>query len=221
MHTDAGASPAPGDAGVARARREIAAVVGLTIGYVVLQRWIAARWYFIVPALVAGLAWLVWTLARSGRTATDYGVGRRGLLSSSIASATIVGLTLAASLAWPAGADVAAGDGVSRGFWIALAAYPVWGVAQQFLFQGILHENLIRLGARWWWSVPCTSAVFVAAHHPSRRLMIATAIGGLLFSAIYRRHRNVVPIGIAHGMCAAIVYEFVFHRDLFGRFLGL
>jgi len=65
-----------------------------------------------------------------------------------------------------------------------------------------------------------TAVVFTAVHFPSVQLLGFAAAGGLIFSALYRRYRNIVPLGIAHGLCGAIIYHLILQRDLVERFLS-
>jgi uncharacterized protein len=196
-------------------RFEIVAVLAIVTGYVAFQRSIADRWYFILPALAVAGVYLGLSITRSGRSAADFGIGRQNMRACTLWVALIVAATLGAGIV------VAARNGtrVAPEFWAVLVVYPVWGLAQQFMFQGLFHENLIRLGAGWW-SVPLTAAVFTGVHFPSERLMWFAAGGGLVFSALYRRYRNIVPLGIAHGLCGAIVYYLIFGSDLVQRFIA-
>jgi uncharacterized protein len=205
----------PPDLAVGHRRFEIAAVLVIVAGYVLFQRWIADRSYFILPALAIIGVYLGLSISRSGRSLADFGIGRHNLRPCTLWVSVVVAGTLIAGIL------VAARNGARAApeFWMVLAVYPMWGLAQQFVFQGFFHENLIRLGAGWW-SVPLTAVVFTAVHFPSVRLMGFAAAGGLIFSALYRHYRNIIPLGIAHGLCGAIIYHLIFQRDLVERFLS-
>ncbi|MDX2111918.1 MAG: CPBP family intramembrane glutamic endopeptidase [Verrucomicrobiota bacterium] len=104
-------------------------------------------------------------------------------------------------------------------FVVALLLYPLWGLVQQILFQGIALEAFRSLGLGWW-SILLTNALFVAVHYPSTFLMKATAIGGLLFSATYYFRPNVIPLAIYHGVFGAFLYYVFRQKDALGSLLN-
>jgi membrane protease YdiL (CAAX protease family) len=194
-------------------RFEIVAVLAIVAGYVVFQRTIADRWFFVLPALAVAGVYIGLSITRSGRTAAEFGIGHHNLRACTWWVSLVVAVMLTAGMivSWRNGTRVA------PSFAAVLFIYPLWGLAQQFLFQSLFQENLIRLGAGWW-SVLLTTALFVAVHYPSGRLMGFAAVGGLIFSVLYRRYRNIVPLGVAHGLCGAILYHMIFGVDLMQRF---
>lgn len=98
-------------------------------------------------------------------------------------------------------------------FWLVIAIYPVWGIAQQFALQALVTRNLRQLVPKLPFRVLAASTIFSAAHFPNYRLMILTFIAGLGFTWIYERHRNIWAIGIIHGILGAVAYYVVIGQD--------
>jgi len=188
---------------------EVVTVIAIVAGHSLLREAVADRWYFIVPAIALGALFLAVSVGGGGRKLASYGISRANLRASATWSIWIVAAVLSAGLI----VTSLTKRSVPGDFWLLLAVYPVWGFAQQFLFQGLFHENLLRLGVPATWSIGATTVLFMLVHHPASRLMYFSAAGGLAFSALFARFRNIVPLGIAHGLCAAIVYHLILHRD--------
>jgi len=111
---------------------------------------------------------------------------RRAAIPAAIATAAFA----AAAVAWVLAAD--------RPLWSdelawMLPLYPLWGLAQQTLFQGILHRNLRKL-------VPAPAAVLVTAiafalvHWGRPELVGLTAVAGLVWSMLFTRCPNVIVL---------------------------
>lgn len=66
-----------------------------------------------------------------------------------------------------------------------------------------------------------TNLLFGAVHYPSRFLMIFTAIGGPLFSWIYLKRPNVLPLAVFHGIFGVFLYYVFRERDVVAGFAEL
>lgn len=97
-----------------------------------------------------------------------------------------------------------------------LVLYPAWGVVQQFLVQRMVAGNLAT--ARSWVGspyavTPVTATAFGAVHLPSWDLTAGTFGLGLIYTPLYLRHRNVLPLGLYHGWLGAFYYRWVLDRN--------
>jgi uncharacterized protein len=183
--------------------------------YVVFRRTLAFRAEFIVPiALVAGV--YIAFLAFSGlRRPGDFGLRRENL-----GKATVWTLILfAGPLLFLVGYGLCKGATVPAHFYYTLALYPLWGLLQQLVFQGFVLENLRRLGAGLL-SIPLAAAFYAVVHWPSPFMLWATGLAGLGFSLIYYRYRNILPIGVAHGVLGACLFYLYLGRDPFAKFIS-
>lgn len=88
------------------------------------------------------------------------------------------------------------------------AGYIVWAFVQQFMAQSFYFVRFEELfGSRR--AVWISAALFSLAHVPNPILVPATFIGGLGFSAAFRRWRNLYPIWVAHaalGICISATF---------------
>lgn len=76
--------------------------------------------------------------------------------------------------------------------------YVVWALAQEFILQGIFFVRLESLlGSRR--AVLAAAGLFAIAHLPSPVLTALSLLGGILFCELFRRFRNLYPLGIIHG----------------------
>lgn len=76
--------------------------------------------------------------------------------------------------------------------------YCIWALEQQFIAQSFIFTRLERALGNSRLAVTLTAVLFSVAHIPNSFLMTATLIGGFLFSEIFRRHRNIYPLAVAH-----------------------
>lgn len=89
-----------------------------------------------------------------------------------------------------------------------VAYYCVWGTFQQYALNGYFVNRLSGAAApdeqRW---VPLLAAVlFAAVHAPNWFLVIVTFTLGLLCARIYLTYRNLLFLGIAHGLIGSALY---------------
>jgi hypothetical protein len=75
--------------------------------------------------------------------------------------------------------------------------YAIWALVQQFILQSIFFlrfESLV--GSRR--AVFAAASLYAVAHIPSPVLTILSFIGGVIFCELFRRWRNIYPLGIIH-----------------------
>ena len=98
---------------------------------------------------------------------------------------------------------------------VAVTAYLLWAIQQQYLVQSFFltrYEDL--LGERG--AVLACAITFSFAHLPNPILMLATFAMALAFCRWFQRHRNIYPLALAHAMLglalAASLPEPLLHR---------
>jgi membrane protease YdiL (CAAX protease family) len=75
--------------------------------------------------------------------------------------------------------------------------YAIWALQQEFILQSIFFVRLeATLGSRR--AVWLAAALFALVHIPSPVLTILAFFGGIVFGELFRRWRNLYPIGIIH-----------------------
>ena len=92
---------------------------------------------------------------------------------------------------------------------VVLAGYCVWGVVQQWALNGFFVNRFVRAlgdypGGRYAAAV-LAAICFGAAHLPNLYLALPSAALGLLAALAYLRYRNLIVLGIAHGIIGTTV----------------
>ena len=185
---------------------DITVVGGVCVAYVLLESLhVPKRWSFLAMgiALVLYAVYLVRRHTDSWRALgfrTD--TLRGGLVPTAVATAV--------------GAAALVGVGLSekRMSWgsealLLLALYPVWALAQQFAFQGILHRRLMALVRPTLLQIIATAAAFASVHFGNRTLFGLTFAAGLVWSVLYRRWPNLWLLAASHSILAALAYPLV------------
>jgi len=78
------------------------------------------------------------------------------------------------------------------------SGYGLWAAFQQYLGQSYFHNRLMSVVRNRHLSSILVAVMFGAAHIPNPVLMVATTVGGLVFSEAFARHRNIWPLALAH-----------------------
>jgi membrane protease YdiL (CAAX protease family) len=88
---------------------------------------------------------------------------------------------------------------------LALFAYLPWGLLQQYMLNGYFLKRFDRAlpprDSEW-----LTAVLFGLVHTPNWFLMIVALVGGWGATKVYRRHRNLYFLGIAHATIGFLLY---------------
>ena len=135
-------------------------------------------------------------------------------LERSFAATAVVAACVIGVLAW-----LASRSGSLPVHWHMLPLlllYPLWGLFQQLMVQGILVRPL-ALGVAPVLSrgtaVGVAAVLFGAVHLPDTPLAAATAVMGLVFTPLYLRWGNLWPLGLFHGWLGVAFYFWYLGRD--------
>ena len=174
------------------------------------------RGLFIGATLAGWAAYVVASVRREPARLAAYGLSRAGLRETARAAAVVFAVGALACLA----TGLARGTAVFRANMLLVAIlYPVWGLVQQVLVQGMVVRNLksplpppaIAVAA---------GVLFGVVHLPHLALAAATAVLGAVFSLIFLRHRNLWPLGLCHGWLGVLFYAWVLGRDPWHEIVG-
>jgi membrane protease YdiL (CAAX protease family) len=81
--------------------------------------------------------------------------------------------------------------------WKRAWQYGIWALEQEFILQSFFYVRLESLlGSRR--AVWGAAGLFCVAHLPSPILTLLSFAGGLLFCEMFRRYRNIFPLGLVH-----------------------
>lgn len=192
-----------------RDRFEVAAALSTGLGHLATAA-LGLSVVFVPLALVGWAAYLGRRL-RHEEAREAMGLGRSGLAGASRAMGALGGLALVGMALW----GWRQGRLVWTPSWIPLLAlYPVWGVVQQTLVQGLVVRHLAdRWPERGGLLVVAGAVLFGLVHVPSWDLAALTFAFGLAATPVYLRWRSVWPLGLAHGWLGAAAYLWVLGRD--------
>lgn len=201
---------------------ELICVVITGMGHVVLElscdgmRGAAAglnrpQHYFNLVAVVVWGGYLAWCLFRKIMTADSLGFRIKGF-GKSIALGLLLAVPGMAAMIL-IGFKSGMVQGISRGFWMLLPVYPIWGLAQQFALQSLIARNLRGLIERESLIAMAAGSIFSLAHFPNFTLMALTFPAGVFLTWIFSRYRNIWAAGLLHGILGASAYYFVLGQD--------
>ena len=171
------------------------------------------RGVLVVPLVVGWVAYILTRARVSPEAVAAWGLRREGLVPASLATALVgmVGVAGMLTIGWFLGAGLPP--------WYAaacLVVYPIWGLVQQLLVQGLVTGNLVKLPGRWGHPALATvvsATLFGLVHFPRPELMIGTFLLGLALAPIWLRWRNLWPLAFAHGWLGTMIYYVVMMED--------
>lgn len=182
----------------------------LTVAAFQVGEYLGLKVVFIATAAAFWVSYVLVRRRRDRAVLREWGFRKENLLPATAASlaalvavgGAIFALRLLRNPLW-----------LPRNFWVTLALYPLWGIVQQFLMNGIIARNLSRRlppAA----TVFCTAALFAVAHAPDAALMGLTFMAACIWVPIYLRWRNLWPLGVCHGLLGAVAYYVLLGRDV-------
>jgi hypothetical protein len=182
-------SPAP-----AKAYSHARSLMEITIVFVLI---LVAVWapqgqlnaFFSISAAACVVAFAVtgrWSSREMGLTQPSAGVGKILLIGAALCG-----------IIWLVSQGLRfAGPGYAIP-WERSWQYAIWTLVQEFILQSIFFVRFESIfGSRH--AVLFSASLFAIAHIPSPVLIVLSFVGGLLFCELFRRYRNIVPLGIIH-----------------------
>jgi hypothetical protein len=170
---------------------------------------------FIAAAGAFWAGYILFRWAREPSVLREWGLRRENLRPASAAALVVLLVGLAGTAGVAASRGSLSSVDLPHRFWLLLALYPAWGLLQQFMLNAMVARNLIgRLPAPG--VVLLTAVLFGAVHLPDVLLATLTAAAALVWVPIYLRWRNLWPLGVCHGLLAAVVYFVLLRRDPLG-----
>jgi hypothetical protein len=171
----------------------------LAVGYALLEvsLWTAGQTQR--RAALATAIWIVLATLINGRSLRELGLGRRGFVKSLIAIPLAMAAAAIILLAgWEAG-TLRVLYGARPPLWHS-SGYAIWALMQQFILNSFFFLNLEDLLGSSKQALWGATALFCLAHIPNPVLMVTTFVAALFFVSVFRRYRNIYPLGIAHAL---------------------
>jgi hypothetical protein len=166
--------------------------VGLVFALIMVAVWTPPGRVNAVSNLLAGLC-ILWFTVRSRYSVRQLGLARPG---SGAVVTVMCGAFLMVAIVVIGSAIHNLGP-AQRVPWERIWKYALWALEQQFILQSFFYVRMESLlGSRR--AVWGAALLFCLAHFPSPGLTLMSFIGGLLFCEMFRRYRNIFPLGLVH-----------------------
>jgi membrane protease YdiL (CAAX protease family) len=166
--------------------------VGLVFALIMVAVWTPPGRVNAVSNLLAGLC-ILWFTVRSRYSVRQLGLARPG---SGAVVTVMCGAFLVVAIVVIGSASHNLGP-AQRVPWERVWKYALWALEQQFILQSFFYVRMESLlGSRR--AVWGAALLFCLAHFPSTVLTLMSFIGGLLFCEMFRRYRNILPLGLVH-----------------------
>jgi hypothetical protein len=202
--------PGAVDPALRRARLEVAAVIATGTLHVIFESILDAKVIFLPIAIVAWIAYLFVRVRREPSVPKEWGF-RTDTFRPAFRLSTLIGFPAAVLLV--AGAQLLGNSIWSLSFLVLFLVYPVWGLAQQFLLQGLLAANLERIVQNRFATTALAAFLFGLVHAPDWILSALTFGLGIVFVPIYLATRNLYALGLYHGWLGTLAYCGVLGRN--------
>jgi uncharacterized protein len=189
---------------------ELSALAATTVGHYFFQHVWGLGPLFIGLAVVGWGAYIVRQARRDPAVISRWGLGPEGFVPSALVLGSLTLVCLGAMAAFGWWMDQLRLDWL---FWLMMLTYPLYGLIQQLLLQGLMVSNLKDLGLGHAVVVVGAAALFGAVHYPIWQLCVATFFLGLVFTPVFLRWRNLWPLACAHGWLGAAFYLWVMAKD--------
>ena len=166
--------------------------VGVVFALIMVAVWTPPGRVSTIVSLVATLC-ILWFAVRSRFSVREMGLSRPGSGTRVILVSGILLIVAIVFAGW-----VLHGLGPAQPVpWERAWKYAIWALEQEFILQSFFFVRLESLlGSRR--AVMAAAFLFAAPHVPSPLLTGLSLIGGLLFCEMFRRYRNIFPLGLIH-----------------------
>jgi membrane protease YdiL (CAAX protease family) len=175
--------------------------VGLVFGFIMVAVWTPQGRFNTIVSLLTMLC-IVWFTVRSRYSARELGLVRpgSGVIATLVSGACmIVAVVVAGSVMHRFGS-------AQQLPWRRAWQYAIWALEQEFILQSFFYVRLESLsGSRR--AVWGAAVLFSSAHLPSPVLTFLSFVGGLLFCELFRRYRNIFPLGLIHAALGLTIAE--------------
>jgi membrane protease YdiL (CAAX protease family) len=176
----------------------------------------AAARLFNVCAAISFLTYIVWRASKTNRVWKLWGMQSARFWAALKMQLSFALPAMVILVAWGIRANTFPPRAT---FWLAVALYPIWGIAQQFALQNLLARNLRLIAPSPVLRALLAATLFALAHVPLWPIVLLTFVSGFFFTWLYSYRPNLWAVGLLHGVLGAMAFYFVLGRDPGARVL--
>ncbi len=189
---------------------ELGFVLGGLLLYVAIpSKWKEIFWVNLI-ILLPVMGWMLYSQITSGYTHNQLGLRTDDWLAGFSLTFSFFVVAIGSMAMYGGNNDQLVWN---RNMTISVFLYPVWGAAQQFLFNSYLTVRLVDLGVPPLVVALIVGIAFMLIHYPNRWLMPATFVLGFVGSLFFQHEPNIWLLGFLHGWLGIPYYYWVMGRD--------
>jgi hypothetical protein len=194
---------------------EISGIAATAILKWIMMDWLKLNAFYIVGVCSFWIGYIVYRSYNNRKILTRWGFKTRYFLKTLVFMIPFFVLSIATS--FMLGYASSSVDILNWRVLPVLFMYPLWGVFQQYIMLVLIAQNLIQLDSislKRYQVILITSLLFSLVHFPSYFLMIFTFFMEVIFLLAWFKWRNLLALGLTHGIIATFLLFYVMERDL-------
>lgn len=191
---------------------ELAAILLVGLGHIIIEVGYSrtAATFYNIAISIAFLGYLIWRTRRTPGVLRAWGFRTDNLIPAALGQLRFLAVGVVTLIGF---ALVAESPGLPKTFWLTVALYPVWGIAQQFALQNLIANNITGVLSRPIAIALVAALLFAVSHYPRLELAALTFVAGTFFTLIYRKLPNLWAVGTAHGLLGSMTSYIVLQED--------
>lgn len=191
---------------------ELAAILLVGLGHIIVELGYSgtAATFYNLAVSIAFLGYLIWRIRRTPGVFRAWGFRSDNLIPAALAQLPFLAVGVVTLIGF---AMVTESPGLPKTFWLTVALYPVWGIAQQFALQNLIANNITGVVSRPIAIAVVAASMFAVSHYPRLELVALTFVAGIFFTHVYRRLPNLWAVGTAHGLLGSMTFYIVLQED--------
>ncbi|MEJ2010283.1 MAG: hypothetical protein P8Z30_19370 [Acidobacteriota bacterium] len=166
-----------------------------------IWRWQDTHPYLVIPLFAA----VVFSHRFYGDTPDQMGLTRKEFRPCARISLQLLAIVIVLAVAYAIWDHDSISRLASLRVWLSFTGYLVWCSFQQYLTQSYFHRRLMRIMRTPHLSSFAIALMFAGAHIPNPVLMVATFVGGFVFSEVFIRHPNIWPLAFVQATAGFLI----------------
>lgn len=189
---------------------EIASLIATAAGVFIFIKWLGWKYEFIITAVVFWIGYATIRMLTDKTIGKHWGISKENFKPAMkwigiISVIPICGILIFGLLV--------SKPPFSLRILYMVPAYLVWGFIQQFLMMSLIAGYLRDLKLKPLWIILITSILFSIVHCSCIGLLIITFVMAIIFTILFLKYRNIIPLAIFHGVLGTLLYYFILDID--------